>query len=252
MKSIFFAVALCFSAGQLLAVNWNGLKESGYYSGPKLTEAELAGKVVLVDCWGVHCPPCRALLPRLEALWKSLKAKPFMLVGNHCQGRKPNEVQALVEANKLTYPIYDWFGLAEGAPSFSGLPFLYVVDHRGKVVYSGHDLTAAEDAIKKAIAEIGAPESLCNGVPLVKFKSMSKKLRFGNPIKSEVSALKSAAKGKNAVMAEEAKAILASIEKARLQSREAIEKAKADKPEEVKKLIKQHRTTWPDDKEIVQ
>lgn len=243
---------IVFGAGRLLAVSWNGLGESKYYSGPKLTEADLAGKVVLVDCWGVHCPPCRALLPRLEALWKSLKAKPFMLVGNHCQGHKPDEVKALVEANKLTYPIYDWFGLAEGAPSFSGLPFLYVVDHRGNVVYSGHDLTAAEDAIKKAITEIGAPESLYNGLQLVKFKSMAKKLRFGNSIKSEVRTLKSAAKGKNAAMAEEAKAILGAIEKARLQSREAIEKAKTDKPEEVKKLIKQHRTTWPDDKEVMQ
>lgn len=250
MKKIIPSVILVFCAYSLLAVGWSGLKESNYYSGPKLTESDLAGKVVLVDCWGVHCPPCRALLPRMEALWKSLKSKPFMLVGNHCQGRKPDEVKALVEANNLTYPIYDWFGLAEGAPSFRGLPFLYVVDHRGKVVYSGHDMAEVEAAIQKALKEIGAPESLINGVQLAKFKGMSKKLCFGNSIRLEMRTLKSAAKGRDAATVEEAKAILAAIEKARLQSREAIVRAKTDKPEEAKKLLKMYKTTWPDDKEI--
>ena len=132
-------MAVVFSAGLALAaqaVGWKGLGEGNYYAGPKVTEADLAGKVVLVDCWGVGCPPCRALLPRMEEIWKSFRSKPFVLLGSHRQGRQPEKVDALVKANKLTYPQYDGAGIAEGEPSFRGIPFLYVVNHRGKVVYS--------------------------------------------------------------------------------------------------------------------
>ena len=34
-------------------------------------------KVVLVDRWGLGCPPCRKLLPRVEEIWKSFRTKPF-------------------------------------------------------------------------------------------------------------------------------------------------------------------------------
>ena len=123
MKILLVSVAalLCLNAS---AVAWKNLDEASHYSGPKLTEADLAGKVVLVDCWGVRCPPCRALLPRMEKLWKSFKNKPFVLVGSHCQGRQDEAVRKLVEENGLTYPIYERFGLAEGAPSFKAIPFL--------------------------------------------------------------------------------------------------------------------------------
>ena len=72
MKTLLVSVAalLCLNAS---AVAWKNLDEASHYSGPKLTEADLAGKVVLVDCWGVRCPPCRALLPRMEKLWKIRK-----------------------------------------------------------------------------------------------------------------------------------------------------------------------------------
>ena len=108
-------MAVVFSAGLALAaqaVGWKGLGEGNYYAGPKVTEADLAGKVVLVDCWGVGCPPCRALLPRMEEIWKSFRSKPFVLLGSHRQGRQPEKVAALVKANKLTYPQYDGAGIA--------------------------------------------------------------------------------------------------------------------------------------------
>lgn len=251
--AVFAAVAI--SASTLCAETWRGLSDGNYYSGPKLTEADLAGKVVLVDAWGVNCPPCRALLPTMEQLWQSYKSKPFVLVGSHCQGRQPERVAELVKANKLTYPIYEGFGIAEGEPSFNGIPFLYVVNHRGKVVYSGRDHDALMSAIDTAIQAVGGTPVLFGGVQLQSFKALGKQLVLGKSIKSPVKALQTAVKkgeAKNATavqqkQAEEAKSILAAIDEAKGDIKEEIEAKRTTDPEAAYKLAKAFVVTFPEE-----
>ena len=247
------AALVAISALSLNAEMWQGLTDANYYCGPKITEADLAGKVVMVDQWGINCPPCRALLPSMQKLWNANKSKPFMLIGAHCQGRNPKEVQSLVDANKLTYPIYDWAGLANAPSSGGGLPFMYVVDHRGKVVYSGRSHDEAEAAVQKAIAAIGAMPALCGGVSLQAFKSMEKGLVLGKSVKSQVKQLHAAVKkgeAKNATavqqkQAEEAKAILAAIEETKDDVKSEIESKRESDPEEAYKLAKAYVVSFP-------
>ena len=252
-------MAVVFSAGLALAaqaVGWKGLGEGNYYAGPKVTEADLAGKVVLVDCWGVGCPPCRALLPRMEEIWKSFRSKPFVLLGPHRQGRQPEKVAALVKANKLTYPQYDGAGIAEGEPSFRGIPFLYVVNHRGKVVYSGHSDREATEAVVNALGEIGAPPTLIPGVILSRkspYKSLEKRLILGKPAASVVKKLqgdikKASAKSATAVQkaaAEEAEAMLKAIEEAKTDYKTDIARLKTTNPPEALKMIKAYMASFP-------
>ena len=227
---------------------WANLDDDHHYSGPKLTEKDLEGKVVFVDNWGVNCPPCRALLPRMQELWTHFDQKKFVLVGSHRQGKSPEKVAELVKANRLTFPIYEHFSLAEGAPEFRAIPFIYVVNHRGRVVYSGHDEREATEALVTAIADIGQPISLCSGVTLPKrYKSLAKKMRLGSSITADVKRLEKEAAGKNARMAEEAKAILDAIEKAKNEVKEEISAVSARKPAEAVVLIKQFMKTWPKD-----
>lgn len=252
-------VVVVFSAGLALAaqaVGWKGLGEGNYYAGPKVTEADLAGKVVLVDCWGVGCPPCRALLPRMEEIWKSFRSKPFVLLGSHRQGRQPEKVAALVKANKLTYPQYDGAGIAEGEPPFRGIPFLYVVNHRGKVVYSGHSDREATEAVVNALGEIGAPPTLIPGVILSRkspYKSLEKRLILGKPAASVVKKLqgdikKASAKSATAVQkaaAEEAEAMLKAIEEAKTDYKTDIARLKTTNPPEALKMIKAYMASFP-------
>ena len=253
MNRTTLAALAALSALSLNAANWRGLEDSNYYSGPKISAADLAGKVVMVDQWGINCPPCRALLPSMQKLWNANKAKPFILIGAHCQGRNPEKVKELVDANKLTYPIYDWAGLADAPSSGGGLPFMYVVDHRGKVVYSGRNHDEAEAAVQKAIAAIGAMPVLCGGVSLQAFKAMEKGLVLGKSIKSQVKALHTAVKkgeAKNATpvqqkQAEEAKAILSAIEEAKVDVKNEIESKRESDPEEAYKLAKAYVVSFP-------
>lgn len=255
MKRITVAVAAIsvLATAAFGAQQWRNLTDENYYSGPKITADDLAGKVVLVDEWGINCPPCRALLPHMQKLWNANKAKPFVLIGSHRQGREVAKVKELVDANKLTYPVYDYAGLVDEPSNGGGLPHMYVVNHRGKVVYSGRNHDECVAAVQAAIQAVGAMPTLCGGVSLQAFKSMEKQLVLGKPIKSQVKALQNAVKkgeSKSATavqqkQAEEAKEILAAIDESKTDIKDEIEEKKSTNPEEALKLVKAYITTFP-------
>ena len=251
MKKTFFA--LCLAPCALFAGTWNGLDESKYYSGPKITEADLQGKVVLVDEWGVNCPPCRALLPAMESLWAAYKNKHFVLLGSHRQGHSPDKVKELVRSNKLTYPIYERAGLAGEPPGDGGLPYMYVVNHRGKVVYAGRDHKAATVAVVEAIMKVDAAPELVAGVTFNKYKSIEKQLVLGKPLKSVMSSLERDVKRAQAKrastaqkeQAEEAAAILEAIKKGAADVKEEIEALKTTNPPKAVQLIGLFTKSFP-------
>ena len=253
MKTMIMAAVLA-TAGVVQAMNWTGLGEENHYSGQKLTEESLAGKVVMVDEWGFRCPPCRALLPRMEQLWQSFKSKPFVLVGSHRQGHRPDEVKALIDEHKLTYPIYDRFGLADGEPdNGGGIPFIYVVNHRGKVVYSGRSERDATQAVVEAITKVGMPPDLLPEVQLVKYKNLQKKFALGQNMTSVVKALGkdvAAAERKTATKvqkekAEEASAILAALENGKKDVRDEIDALEKTNPADAVKYIQLYAKSFP-------
>ena len=93
---------LALSSG---AVEWRNVDAQSYLGGRKASAGYLQGKVVLVHRWGANDASSRALLPRIETIWKSFKTKSFVALGGHCKGcGSAKEAGALVKANKLTYP----------------------------------------------------------------------------------------------------------------------------------------------------
>lgn len=162
MKTHYLPLSLfaALAATTALAVDWRNLDEEHHLGGRKTSKGYLRGKVVLVDRWGVNCPPCRQMLPRVEEIWQSFKTKPFVVLGGHCAGwGDAAGVKALVKEHGLTYPIYEDAGLAALEPRFNAIPFLYVVDETGKVVYKGHDERAATQAIVTALTDMEAPRN---------------------------------------------------------------------------------------------
>ena len=158
MKNLFLLIVAASLSLSASAVDWRNLDEEHHLAGRKASKGYLRGKVVLVDRWGVNCAPCRALLPRMEEIWQSFKTKPFVLLGGHCKGwGDADGVQSLVRELGLTYPIYQDAGLAALEPRFNAIPFLYVVDETGKVVYRGRDERAATQAIVTALTDMESP-----------------------------------------------------------------------------------------------
>lgn len=158
---LFISLLSVLVAVSALAVDWRNLDEEHHLAGRKTSEGYLRGKVVLVDRWGVNCPPCRRMLPRMEEIWQSFKTKPFVVLGGHCAGwGDAAGVKALAAEHGLTYPIYEDAGLAVLEPRFDAIPFLYVVDETGKIVYKGHDERAATQAIVMALTDMESPRDV--------------------------------------------------------------------------------------------
>ena len=92
-----------------------------------------------------------------------------------------------------------------------------VFDASGTVVYEGGDEREAESAVVNALTDMPVPGQLINGVALKKFKSIQRTYVMGK-VKAEGAGLapfKAALKSKKPGEAEEAQAILDSIEKAK-------------------------------------
>jgi thiol-disulfide isomerase/thioredoxin len=247
MKKIVLLAIGCASAFGAVGAEWVGLDEASYIAGPKITPADLVGKVVLVDKWGLNCPPCRELLPQMQKYWSAFASKGFVLIGSHRQEKKMDELRKLIGDNKLTYPIYQGAGIKNEPPSHS-LPFMYVVNHRGQVVYQGRSEREIAEALQEAILARNLPPSLCGDVELKKFKPLAKQLMLGKNISAIVKKLeKIAEKSKNSEEASEAQALVAAIEEARRAINDDIGVLKQADPEKALQLAALYIKTFPKD-----
>ena len=161
VKTTVFLAAILGVASLDAGVAWRNVDQDNYIAGRKASEGYLQGKVVLVDRWGLGCPPCRRLLPRVEEVWRSFRTKPFVVLGGHCKGwGDADGIRKLAKDLGLTYPIYEDAGLAVDEPRFSGIPFLYVVDETGKVIYKGHNERVATEPVVQALTDMESPKDI--------------------------------------------------------------------------------------------
>lgn len=253
MLSCWTLLGLSLSARAL--PNWKNLDDAHWVSGPKLSEADLEGKVVLVDEWGVNCPPCRELLPTMEKVWRAFKNKPFILLGSHRQRATTEEMKALLDANKITYSVYQAAGV-EGEPQNSYIPFMYVLDHRGRIIYQGNNEREAREAFICALDRVGQPPDLVGSVILKHYKSYEKRLVLGQPVKmirgtlendvKRLSALKKREQKDNEKLAE-ARGLLAAIATAREDVAADIDAVREKNPLEACRLAKLFIVTFPEE-----
>ena len=247
MRKIMLMTVGCALSCGAIGAEWVGLDEASYIAGPKITAADLAGKVVLVDMWGLNCPPCRQLLPQMQKYWSAFSSKGFVLIGSHRQEKKMDELKKLIADNKLTYPIYQRAGI-KNEPSSRSLPFMYVVNHRGQVVGQGRNEREIAEALQEAILARNLPPSLCVDVELKKFKPLAKQLMLGKNISAIVKKLeKIAEKSKNSEEASEAQALVAAIEEARRAINDDIGVLKQADPEKALQLAALYIKTFPKD-----
>jgi thiol-disulfide isomerase/thioredoxin len=122
--------------------------------GEKVTKGDMKGKVVVIENWGVNCPPCVASLPHLADLDRKYRDKGLVLIGAECQGSSKDEIKPLIEKAKVEYTIVDE---ATGPIEVTAIPRIFVFDRDGKLVFDGSPSGAPfEEAVNKAI---GASEA---------------------------------------------------------------------------------------------
>ena len=121
-------------------------------NGVPFDKEDLAGKVVVVEEWGVNCAVCLATMPALAKMAKTNEKSGLRVIGLECQGSSTAEILRFLKAAKVTYPIMSG-GSAPGGSN--ELPYICVFDVDGKLVFSGSpEDEAFERAVKKALKDV--------------------------------------------------------------------------------------------------
>ncbi len=133
-----------------------------------LSEADLKGKVVLVDFWTYSCINCIRTLPYIEGYWRKYQdTEKFVLIGVHTpefafEGLEENVSDAIAR-HSLTYPVVQDNDYAIWQ-SFANRywPAKYLIDAEGYVRYTHFgegNYEETDEAIASLLAEIGVDTS---------------------------------------------------------------------------------------------
>lgn len=131
----------------LTQVQWTPVVNEGTFDKDKL-----AGKVVVVEQWGVNCGPCIASLPEMAKLAKRYEAKGLVVVGMECQNGTKDQIAKLLKDAKVKYPVMSGGSVPV---STGGIPHAMVFGTDGKLLWHGHPGDDKfEDTVKDALKSI--------------------------------------------------------------------------------------------------
>jgi len=102
--------------------------------GKTITNADLAGKVVIVNFWATWCAPCRAEIPDLVKLQTQYKDH-VVIIGVLSEDDPGPHVSRFAADYKINYPIVpETTELAAAFPGIYALPTTFMVSPDGKVM----------------------------------------------------------------------------------------------------------------------
>jgi len=156
MKLRFLSIlALCFSLLPLAAAEGDLAKCTigTLISGEEVSLDDLDGKVVVIEHWGVRCPPCIAAIPHLVKLDRRYSTKGLVIIADESQNSAKEDILKLVKSNRIKYTITQ--GTRNPSAKMGGIPHAVVFGVDGNVVFQGHPSHDDFDkAIKKALREV--------------------------------------------------------------------------------------------------
>lgn len=240
MRSRWFALLpLLLAAGISSAEEFNmdvtvgGIQPGDHVSGPAVSPEDIAHRVVLLEFWGVNCPPCIRSMPLLEELHKTLGPQGLVVIGAHAQGGTAQELRPKVAQLDVTFTILDGASV-EGGSDFQGIPHCMLFDHTGKCVYRGSPFNA-RDAVVAAVRS--APGAVLEGRTLVKLPELNVMLRDEGLFVASLKKARSASASKDEATATEASFVVDKIEGYGRRMLEDAKAAKRDDPVRAAELV---------------
>lgn len=118
----------------------------------------LAGRVVVLDFFATWCVPCRAELPEMEQLRRSLGDREdivILVVGDGDSGDTREQVAAFAATSGIDLPFaWDPGGTTHDAFGFANIPALAVIDRRGNVRLERVGYNAAETGFQETLRSL--------------------------------------------------------------------------------------------------
>ena len=202
--------ALCLiTTAAHAAVTLEGISPGSHVNGPRLDPTEFKGRVVLVEYWGINCPPCLASIPHLSELQEKYGRDQFILVANQCQDADDAKARSVFKSrggSDLITVINH--GQLPGA-NVSGIPHCFLFSHEGKLLYEGSP-SGLDAPIEAAVKN--NPGFLVAGRSYQKTKKHAAVLgALKSNLAATLKALRTLSKGDDVVAKEEADYLLGTV-----------------------------------------
>jgi peroxiredoxin len=93
------------------------------------------GKVLIVNFWATWCPPCRAEMPALERVWRSLESEGVALIAIDFGEPEADVTQFAVESKTSIPLLLDTHGTQAHLWGVRSLPTTFIIGRDGRVAY---------------------------------------------------------------------------------------------------------------------
>ncbi|MEM9353607.1 MAG: TlpA disulfide reductase family protein [Planctomycetota bacterium] len=129
------------------------LKVAGWINSDGLGRDELAGRVVVIDCWATWCGPCVASLPTLSAIHQQ-----YGPMGVQFIGLTDETGESMIEAFLSKRDGVDWpigYGAAPTSMDLgiTTIPTLIAYDKSGRVAWSGHNPAELRSVLDRLVLQ---------------------------------------------------------------------------------------------------
>ncbi len=123
-------------ANDILAANEAEIAKADFtledLNGKKWTLSELRGKIVLVNFWATWCPPCRAEMPNLDALYTQYANQGLVILS--ITDENPSKVDSFLQGKDYHPPVLiDSDRVVNNEFHVEGIPQTFVFDRDGKL-----------------------------------------------------------------------------------------------------------------------
>lgn len=124
--------------------------------GRRVSLSSLRGKAVFVNMWASWCPPCRAEMPGIEALYQKVDKSKVAFVMLSLD-EDPGKARAFLQRQGFTFPVYFPTGPLPAAFASDAIPSTVILGPDGQVA-TRHDGMAEYDTpeFKAALEKLAA------------------------------------------------------------------------------------------------
>ncbi len=104
--------------------------------GNSVTLSDFKGKVVFINFWATWCPPCRAEMPEIEAVYQEYKDKDVVVIGVHLANviwfEPEDKIRQFVQQGGYNWTfVTDTSGEVSANYQIVGIPTSFFIDREG-------------------------------------------------------------------------------------------------------------------------